>query len=305
MNISSLVTVAIPCFKKKFLKKAIQSVLDQTYKNLEIIIVDDQSPEDIKSVVSLFSDKRIRYYRNKHNIGKENPAHNWNRCLELANGEFFALLCDDDIYEPTFIEEMLALAKKYPDCSTFHTRANFIDATGKEINKYASAPEWETWLDYLWHVTRNYRSQTISEWMYRTDTIRKAGGYALLPLAWYADYLSIFRIAKASTDQGIASTSKILLHFRQSGENISSKDDANTEIKIIAARQYREEVSKLLEGQEYKDTLLGGLDFLIGLHTEFSLRHAPRKVLIALLKKRKMYGLHIKQLWSAYRHHEK
>jgi len=299
MNNNPIVTVAIPCYKKKYLDKAISSILAQTYKNFELIIVDDASPQDIKAIVKSFNDPRIFYYRNDKNIGKTNPANNWNKCLELANGEYFALLCDDDIYAPTFLEEMLALANKYPECSTFRTRANIINAEGKEINRYASAPEWESWDDYLWHVTRNYRTQTISEWLFKTDALRKAGGYALLPLAWYADYLSIFRISKYG---GIASTSHILMSFRQSGENISSKDDTNTIIKIEAAMQYRHEMEKMLTTHKDKDILLGGLDWLLRLHLKYNLEHAPRKTIIELYFKRKRYKLHFKQLWRAFWH---
>lgn len=296
MNANPLITVAIPCFKKNYLREAIQSVLRQTYTNFELIIVDDNSPHDLKSVVEGFSDTRIRYVRNSANLGADNPARNWNHCLEMAQGEFFALLCDDDVYEPEFLETMLSLTEKYPHCGTFRTRADFINAEGKQINKYASAPEWESWDDYLWHVTRNYRSQTISEWMYRTETIRSAGGYALLPLAWYADYLSIFRIAR---EGGIASTPKILLHFRQSGENISSRDDANTEKKIQAAMMYRKEMEKMLQDHKDRDSLLGALDWLLRLHQKYNLEHAPKKTLIRLMLKRKQYKLHSKQLWKA------
>lgn len=296
---SPLVSIAIPCYKRKFLHEAISSVLNQTYTNLELLIVDDASPQDIKSIVDTFNDSRITYYRNPENIGRENPAHNWNHCLELAKGEYFVLLCDDDLFAPDFIDTMLTLARKYPTCSTFRTRANVINAEGKEINRYASAPEWESWDDYLWHVIRNYRTQTISEWMFKTDTIRQAGGYALLPLAWYADYLSIFRIAK---EGGIASTTKILMHFRQSGDNISSRDDDNTEMKIIAALNYREEMNKMLSEHPEKDTLLGGLDWLLRLHLKYNLRHAPRNVLLKLFLKRKDYNLHTSWLWKALWH---
>ncbi len=292
-----LVTVAIPCYKKSFLKEAILSVLRQSYNNIEVLVVDDASPDDLGSIVHAFSDPRIKYYRNERNLGRKNPAHNWNRCLELAQGDFFALLCDDDIYEPDFIDTMLSLAAKHPNCGTFRARANFINAEGKETNRYASAPEWESWEDYFWHVIRNYRSQTISEWMYRTETIRKAGGYALLPLAWYADYLSIFRIAQ---NGGIASTSKILMHFRQSGENISSRDDENTEKKIQAAIQYRAEVEKLLQGNPNKDYLLGGLDWLLRLHLKYNLKHAKRKALLNIYSKRKQYRIKGHWIWNAF-----
>ena len=150
MKEQKLVSIGIPAYKGMFLREAIQSVLNQTYSNIELIIVDDNSPDNLKNIVCSFHDARIHYYRNEQNVGKENPACNWNKCLSHANGEFFALLCDDDLYESAFVETMLSLAKKYPQTQVFRSRANFIDAEGQEVNKYASAPEWEAWDDYLW-----------------------------------------------------------------------------------------------------------------------------------------------------------
>ncbi len=292
-----LISVAIPSYKAKFLTQAIQSVLNQTYQNTEIIIVNDKSPEDIEQVVRQFKDERIRYYCNTENLGKDNPANNWNKCLSYAKGEFFSLLCDDDLYEPTFLERMMLLAEKYPNTNVFRARANFIDINGNETNKYASAPEWESWEDYLWHVCHNYRSQTISEWMYRREALLRAGGYAMLPLAWYADYLSIYHFAKQG---GIASTSDILVHFRLSGDNISSQDNKNTILKIEAAKQYRAAVAELLKDDPKRDEMLGSLDWLLHLHLKYNLKHAPKKVLLKLLRIRKQYGIHSHTIWSAF-----
>lgn len=293
-----LVSVAIPCYKARFLKEAIASVLSQTCHNLELIVVNDKSPENVSDVIASFSDDRIRYYVNDVNVGAENPANNWNKCLSYAKGEYFCLLCDDDIYEPDFIEQMLALAAKYPDTDVFRSRANFINAEGKEMNRYASAPEWESMEDYLWHVCKDYRSQTISEWFYRTKVLRENNGYALLPLAWYADYLSIYRFARKG---GIASTYRILVHFRLSGENISSQDNKNNIKKIEAQNLFRTEVGKLLEDNPDKAHLMDMLNWLLRLHLKYNLRHTPRKTLLWLLLHRKQYGISrsliLKSLW--------
>ena len=78
---SVLFSVLIPAYKRKFLCDAISSCLIQTYKNFEIIIVDDASPEDLKSVVDQFHDSRIKYYRNEKNCGAINVVDNWNSMI--------------------------------------------------------------------------------------------------------------------------------------------------------------------------------------------------------------------------------
>ena len=96
------VSVILPAYKSAYLNQAIESILNQTYTNFELIIVDDASPEDIKEVVSKFSDKRIKYYKNQENIGGKSLVAQWNHCMQYASGEYFVLAADDDIYHTEF-----------------------------------------------------------------------------------------------------------------------------------------------------------------------------------------------------------
>ena len=81
-------SITIPAYKQKYLSEAIESCLAQTYQEFEVIIVDDASPEYLKSVVDKFDDTRIRYYRNEKNCGALNVVDNWNICLSYATGDY-------------------------------------------------------------------------------------------------------------------------------------------------------------------------------------------------------------------------
>lgn len=59
----------LPAYKQTYLKST-ESILSQTYRNFEVIVIDDASPEDLKSVCNDFTDTRLHYYKNKVNIGK-------------------------------------------------------------------------------------------------------------------------------------------------------------------------------------------------------------------------------------------
>ena len=97
-----LVTVCTPTFRgAKYLPATIESVLGQTHSNWKLWIVDDNSPDDTEQVVRRYADKRISYVRNSSNLG---PQGNWNRCLELAGGEYFKLLPHDDLLAPDCLE---------------------------------------------------------------------------------------------------------------------------------------------------------------------------------------------------------
>ena len=214
-----LVTIAIPAYKADFIKEAISSALNQTYSKIELVVVDDCSPEGIEEIVKGFKDSRIRYYKNEENIGTKDPSKNWNKCLEYAKGDFFSLLCDDDTYEPTFLEEMLKLRQEYPDANVFRARVKVIDENNQVLNWYPSAPEFETCIDYMYQKLSGFRRQTISEFFYNTAYIKHLGGFSNTPRAWTADSLSVFKFA---WETGIISTPKLLVNFRSSPKNISS-----------------------------------------------------------------------------------
>lgn len=238
-----LVTIAIPAYKADFLKESISSALNQSYSNIELIIVDDCSPEKIDMIVKEFSDSRIHYYKNENNIGSKDPSKNWNKCLEYAKGEFFALLCDDDTYEPTFVEEMLKLQQIFPDVNVFRARARTIDENNNVTNWYPSAPTFETCFDYMYQKLFGFRRQTISEFLHRTDYIKKLGGFTNMPRAWTTDSLSIFKFAR---ENGIASTQMFLVNYRESGKNISSKHE-DAIAKIDALLKSRKEINDYIK----------------------------------------------------------
>lgn len=224
--IQGLVSIAIPAYKRKWLNSAIESVLNQDYSNIELIIVDDHSPQNLKEVVEPYLvDKRISYYHNETNLGKESITLNWNKCIEYARGEFFVLLCDDDIMCPTFISEMLSLSIKYGECNVFHSRVRLVDANnGMHLNDTPQWPEYESFLQFLDNTLKGYRHHTVSEFLYRTKIIRDKGGYVVLPAGYYSDIASVLRF---SEEGGICSSDKCLMTFQKSDENISSRIDYN------------------------------------------------------------------------------
>ena len=106
-----LVSVVIPTHNRaELLRRAIKSVLDQTYVNLEIIVVDDASSGNTHEVVADFGDPRIRYIRHESNRGGSAAR---NTGIRAATGEFIAFLDDDDEWEPEKTQEQLRLLQRY------------------------------------------------------------------------------------------------------------------------------------------------------------------------------------------------
>jgi len=97
-----LVSVCIPCYNSaNFIAETLQSVIHQTYNDLEIIITDGGSTDNTREIVQGFSDPRIKYHRYEENYGIE---YNWNKALSLANGKYIKLVCDDDILYPDCVQ---------------------------------------------------------------------------------------------------------------------------------------------------------------------------------------------------------
>ena len=109
------VSVLMPVYKTKeeYLREAIESTLNQTFKDFELILIDD-CPTDKKSqkIIESYKDKRIRYYRNDKNLGISDTR---NRLISLAKGEFFAVLDHDDVCMPTRFEKQVAFFDEHPE----------------------------------------------------------------------------------------------------------------------------------------------------------------------------------------------
>jgi hypothetical protein len=102
------VSILVPTYNyAHFLDDTIQSALGQTFTEFELIIVDNCSTDSTADVVSKYlSDPRVKFHVNETNIGVVN---NFNRCLELANGEYIKFLCADDRFAPTILEKYVPI----------------------------------------------------------------------------------------------------------------------------------------------------------------------------------------------------
>ena len=100
-----MVSVIMPSWNTgKFIAESIQSVIDQTYKNWELLIVDDCSTDNTDQVFASFNDDRIRYLKNKKNSG---AALTRNKAIREARGEWIAFLDSDDLWFPKKLRDRL------------------------------------------------------------------------------------------------------------------------------------------------------------------------------------------------------
>lgn len=136
--VDGLVSIIMPSWNtERFIAETIQSVLDQTYTNWELIIVDDCSSDNTDEVVASFKDERIKYLHNKKNSG---AALTRNKALREAKGEWIAFLDSDDLWMPEKLEHQIDFMNKNGYSLSF-TEYEKIDEESKPLNIYVSGPD--------------------------------------------------------------------------------------------------------------------------------------------------------------------
>lgn len=136
--VDGLVSIIMPSWNTgNYIAESIESVLNQTYKNWELLIVDDCSTDNTDSVVASFDDKRIRYFKNKKNSG---AALTRNRAIRKANGEWIAFLDSDDLWSPEKLEKQLKFMNDNGYVFSYHDFVK-IDEKSKPLNVYVSGPD--------------------------------------------------------------------------------------------------------------------------------------------------------------------
>lgn len=131
-NVHPLITIAISTYNRadSYLSQALESALNQTYQNIEIIVSDNCSTDNTEKVVKGYNDLRIRYFKQQKNIGANN---NFNFCVSQARGDYFILLHDDDLIDNDFVEVCMRAAQYNTATGIIRTGTRIIDSDGKVL----------------------------------------------------------------------------------------------------------------------------------------------------------------------------
>lgn len=132
------VSVIIPLYNaKSYIGLTMESILNQTYQDFEILIIDDCSSDGSLKEVERMADKRVRILRNEKNMG---IAYSRNRGLEEASGEYIALLDHDDLSPEYRLEHEVDFLDSHPDIMVVGGHERDIDQDGRDLNK-----QWNTY----------------------------------------------------------------------------------------------------------------------------------------------------------------
>lgn len=215
-----MISFLMPAYKSAFIKQAIESIVNQTSNDWELVVVDDASPEDLESVIAPYCREyeNVRYYRNAVNIGGTDLVKQWNHCLGYAEGDWIVMAGDDDVYAPTFCEEMQRLSEKYTHVDLIRSRVEQIDEHGKHLWDDGSPAEFTDKYEYLhdWLTAKIFTC--IGNYAFRRDKLISLGGFLDFPCAFGSDIATPILLSQ----NGVANTSEMLFKFRQSSNHLSA-----------------------------------------------------------------------------------
>jgi glycosyltransferase involved in cell wall biosynthesis len=139
-NMEPLVSICVPMYNaEKTIARTISSIINQKYKNIEIIIVDNCSSDTSVKIVQTFNDPRIRLIQNNTHLpcGEDN----WNRCFQYTNGEFMAIFHADDVYLPDMVSRQIETFRSFPMVVGVFTQGNIINENDEIVGEFKLPPK--------------------------------------------------------------------------------------------------------------------------------------------------------------------
>ena len=175
-NACPLVTIAVPTYNRadRYLRQAVESALDQTYSNVEVIVSDNCSADNTEALIKGYSAPRLRYFRQVKNIGANN---NFNFCVEQARGDYFLLLQDDDLIDCDFAEVCMQAAGYNTDIGIIRTGTRVIDSDGKVLKESPNRVGGLSTADFFIGWFRGKTSLYLCSTLFNTRRLKELGGF--------------------------------------------------------------------------------------------------------------------------------
>jgi radical SAM superfamily enzyme YgiQ (UPF0313 family)/glycosyltransferase involved in cell wall biosynthesis len=224
------VTVVVPSYNhERFLARRLESIFTQTYKNIELLVIDDCSSDDSDSVIRSFLQKHsFRYIRNGRNSGS--PFAAWETAASLATGRYIWICESDDYADPAFLETAVSMMEKRPKAVLFYCDSVIIDGEGMK-NGHTDNYFHDIWKQSRWDndfisdgpaelAAFQVSGQTVpnmSSALIVTEAFRKAYNPFLKKLKLAGDWLFIGRLMR----HGEVIYCKKTLNYFRSHENTS------------------------------------------------------------------------------------
>ncbi len=172
-----IVSVCIPTFNRAhFLPDAVESVLRQTFADFELVISDNASTDGTAELLKRYMDPRVRVHANPHNLGL---VGNFNRCLELARGQYVVLCCSDDYWRRDLLALCLEFMEQNPRLSYLQTGSVVVDENKERIGTVGLPlqPVTPGRAYFRRLLLEDLNAISFSSTLYRAELLRRIGGF--------------------------------------------------------------------------------------------------------------------------------
>jgi GT2 family glycosyltransferase len=220
-----LVSVVVPVFNtERYVRESLDSILGQTYTNLEVIVMDDASTDGASDILRAYDDPRLSYIRNERNLGL---FANVNEGIRRATGELIAMHHSDDVYDPELLSKQVEFLLRNPEVGAVFAIDVLIDANGRERGRI-KLPEELRGREILTYPT-------VLNGILRYQNVFLRGCQCLIPRRVYEDvgfFDDTYRLRadldlwlRVSRRYSIGVIEEHLLSYRQGHDNESARYD--------------------------------------------------------------------------------
>lgn len=215
--------IVIPAFKSDFFSKTLESISNQTNKSFRLYIGDDNSPDDLYSLVKPFEQSLdIHYKKFEENLGASSIVRHWSRCIQLIEDEqWIWLFGDDDIMPIDAVQRFYDFLSKGKDCQLLRFNLAVIDKNDLVTTKPTSHPLQESSLEFAIRRLQRKCMSTVVEYIFSKKVYYDKSGFEEYPLAWASDDATWIKFGDKT---GIYTLEGLPVNWRYSGLNISSRN---------------------------------------------------------------------------------
>jgi glycosyltransferase involved in cell wall biosynthesis len=169
-----------------YVKECVNSILSQTLKDFNLIVLDNCSTDGTREWISSLNDERIIIHTSSKSLSIEE---NWSRVVSTSKNEYVTLIGHDDILLPNYLQVMNELITKYPEASIYQSHFSFIDAKGNSIRKCRPMETYQNVYDFLRDILLNKIDITGTGFLMRSNDYDALGGIpACYPNLLFADF---------------------------------------------------------------------------------------------------------------------
>ena len=167
-----------------YFRKCVLSILAQTYRNFDLIVLDNASTDGSLEWIRKLKDLRVTVYMSEKSLSIED---NWARIMLAQKNEFMTITGHDDLFDPDYLENMCQLIERNPDAGLYQTHFRLINAEGKRIRSCTAMPLVESIGEFVASRLSFLRDSFGTGYMFRSADYESVGGIPSYKKLMFAD----------------------------------------------------------------------------------------------------------------------